>query len=179
MLRLVAAISVLAIGASAQADSTAPGPAPVSAAPPAPGLACKQPEYHQFDFWVGEWSVTEHDQPAGKSRIEAILQNCAIAEHWSGAQGSNGKSYNAYDPDLKQWQQFWVAESGTTLLLRGGLQGKAMVLEGDHHVAGAPRRERITWTPNADGSVRQLWEQSSDGGKSWTVAFDGLYRHPR
>jgi hypothetical protein len=23
--------------------------------------------------------------------------------------------------------------------------------------------------------VRQLWEQSSDGGATWTVAFDGTY----
>jgi hypothetical protein len=23
--------------------------------------------------------------------------------------------------------------------------------------------------------VRQLWESSSDGGRTWTVAFDGIY----
>ena len=33
-----------------------------------------------------------------------------------------------------------------------------------------------TWTPNPDGTVRQHWEISSDAGKSWTTAFDGLYR---
>ncbi len=109
------------------------------------------------------------DRPAGKSRIESILNHCSIAEHWSSARGGDGKSYNAYDAELKQWQQFWVSEGGTTLLL----------LEGEHRVGGAPRRERITWTPNEDSSVRQLWEQSSDGGKSWTPAFDGLYRRPR
>lgn len=38
---------------------------------------------------------------------------------------------------------------------------------------GRPRTERITWTPNADGTVRQHWEQSTDGGKTWTTAFDG------
>ena len=35
---------------------------------------------------------------------------------------------------------------------------------------------RITWTPNKDGTVRQLWEASTDQGKTWQVAFDGLYR---
>jgi hypothetical protein len=29
-------------------------------------------------------------------------------------------------------------------------------------------------TPNADGSVRQLWETSRDG-QTWSVLFDGLY----
>ena len=29
--------------------------------------------------------------------------------------------------------------------------------------------ERITWTPNADGTVRQHWQQSTDGGATWSV----------
>ena len=29
---------------------------------------------------------------------------------------------------------------------------------------------------NPDGTVRQLWETSSDKGTSWATAFDGLYR---
>jgi hypothetical protein len=35
---------------------------------------------------------------------------------------------------------------------------------------------KMTWTPNPDGTVRQLWEQSKDGGQAFTVLFDGLYR---
>jgi hypothetical protein len=34
---------------------------------------------------------------------------------------------------------------------------------------------RISWTPNADGTVRQLWEASKDDGGTWAVLFDGLY----
>lgn len=33
---------------------------------------------------------------------------------------------------------------------------------------------RITWTANDDGSVRQLWEVLQDG-KVTQVLFDGLY----
>jgi hypothetical protein len=36
-------------------------------------------------------------------------------------------------------------------------------------------RQRITWTPEGDG-LRQVWETSSDDGKTWEVAFDGQYR---
>ena len=51
-----------------------------------------------------------------------------------------------------------------------------MVLEGKTlDTAGKETRHRITWTPNADGSVRQLWE-STDAKGAWTVAFDGLYK---
>jgi hypothetical protein len=33
---------------------------------------------------------------------------------------------------------------------------------------------RITWSREADGTVRQVWEQSADA-KSWTTVFDGRY----
>jgi hypothetical protein len=39
---------------------------------------------------------------------------------------------------------------------------------------GAPQQQRLTFFRNADGTVRQLWESSSDG-KQWQSVFDGLY----
>jgi hypothetical protein len=60
--------------------------------------------------------------------------------------------------------------------LTGGLRDGSMVLEGK--TVGrdnAAVRQRITWTPQPDGRVRQLWEQSKDDGKTWTVGFDGRY----
>jgi hypothetical protein len=50
-----------------------------------------------------------------------------------------------------------------------------MVLSGDRPQAdGTVATDRITFTPNDDGSVRQHWETSTDG-KTWTTAFDGHY----
>jgi hypothetical protein len=135
------------------------------------------PESRQFDFWLGEWNVTNPaGKAAGQSRIEAIAGQAALLEHWTGAGGFTGKSLNAYNAAKKQWQQFWVDNTGGVLELGGGLVDGHMVLTGEHDVRGVHRTERITWTPNADGSVRQHWEQSADGGKTWTTAFDGLYR---
>jgi hypothetical protein len=53
-----------------------------------------------------------------------------------------------------------------------------MVMEGEmpNPRTGHMDRQRITWTPNPDGSVRQHWEASTDAGKTWTTSFDGLYR---
>jgi hypothetical protein len=157
-------------------------PPPTPAATPAPA-PCAGAERRQFDFWVGEWEVTgAKGQVVGHSRIESILGGCAIAEHWSSTTGNganDGKSYNIYNADLKRWEQYWVDASGSRLSLAGGLVDGNMVLEGRQDLPGKDgvhRRERITWTPNADGSVRQLWESSPDEGKSWTIAFDGLYR---
>lgn len=39
--------------------------------------------------------------------------------------------------------------------------------------------DRITWTPQEDGRVRQHWQMTNDGGKTWQVLFDGYYtRNP-
>jgi hypothetical protein len=35
---------------------------------------------------------------------------------------------------------------------------------------------RTTWRPLPDGGVRQTFESSPDGGKTWTASFDGFYK---
>jgi hypothetical protein len=161
------------------ADQTKPARLP----PP-----CAAAEHRQFDFWLGEWEVFgPKDKVVGHSRIESILNGCVIAEHWTNGGNppgaGDGKSFNSYNAQTKQWEQFWVDAQGGRLILAGGLKNGSMVLEGQQPVADAKtghfQRERITWTPNTDGSVRQLWESSTDDGAIWTVAFDGSYRHPK
>ena len=61
---------------------------------------------------------------------------------------------------------------------KGGLNDEgAMVLSNrntPYYVAGTTIN-RVTWTPNPDGSVRQHWQSSEDNGKTWSDVFDGLY----
>jgi hypothetical protein len=153
--------------------------------PPAPQPpACISAQYRQFDFWLGEWTVyNPAGKQAGENRIERIANGCALLENWRGSGGGDGKSLNIYDNGDGQWHQSWVDSSGSRLELAGGFANGAMVLQGstpDPQRAGAVIAQRITWRVNADNSVRQLWESSSDGGKTWTVAFDGKYvRKPK
>ena len=142
---------------------------------------CMDEAHRQFDFWIGEWEVTNPaGKPAGQSRIESRLNRCVIHEQWTGAGGSNGESFNIHNAATGQWEQFWVDNGGNRLYLKGGIRDGAMVLQGvqdrPNAKTGMTQHERISWTPNADGSVRQLWETSTDDGKTWAVAFDGLYR---
>ena len=145
---------------------------------PVPAKLCDTPEYRQFDFWVGDWDVTSNDQPAGTNSIHAIHNGCALQENWqgAGAGGISGSSFNIFDRASGKWHQTWVDASGTLLQLDGGLVGGSMVLTGSRPAAtGGTALHRISWTPNEDGSVRQLWEASQDEGASWNVLFDGLY----
>lgn len=138
--------------------------------------ACAVPENDAFDFWVGEWTVTNPaGQQVGENRITEILGNCVLLEEWTGRSGSVGKSFNIYDAARGVWHQTWVDNGGTLLQLDGRLENGAMVLMGERpDTAGRPILQRITWTPLPDGRVRQLWETSIDA-YTWAAVFDGFY----
>jgi len=141
---------------------------------PAP---CSTSEYRQFDFWAGSWNVfNPKGQQVGTNTIEPILGGCALRESWVGSGQGRGFSFNMYDRTTGRWHQTWVGNGGLLLLLDGGLAEDRMVLEGTTaNAQGGKTLHRITWTPVAADSVRQLWETSADEGKTWSVAFDGLY----
>jgi hypothetical protein len=140
---------------------------------------CVAPEYRQFDFWVGSWSVTTpKGQVAGTNRVEKVLGGCVLQEHWASANGGDGTSLNMWNAADSTWRQVWMDAGGNLLELQGKLVGQEMVLSGTRPTAGQPAVvtvDRITWTPLANGTVRQHWESSTDGGATWTTAFDGLY----
>ncbi len=138
--------------------------------------ACAGPEHRQFDFWVGEWEVSDAaGQLAGTNEIARVANGCGLSEYWRGAGGRNGTSLNWYDPGSRQWHQVWVG-LGLYLHLRGGLEGERMVLAGERVTLEGTVIDRISWMPLEPGRVRQLWEVSRDGGKNWQVVFDGTYK---
>jgi hypothetical protein len=145
-----------------------------------PPCACCHEKAKQFHYWVGEWEVTNpKGKVAGTNRIVLMEGNCVMQENWTAAGGGyTGTSYNFYNTSTGKWQQLWIDNQGGNLQLEGEWNGSAMILQNKptKNRQGQLQIDRITWTPNADGSVRQLWEVSTDGGAKWSVAFDGMYR---
>ncbi len=136
-------------------------------APPA-RLACDGPSYRQFDFWIGRWDVFAPDgRKVGSSVIEPVASGCALLENWTPMGPGSGKSLNSFDRRDGQWHQSWIDASGGRLDLAG--------TGGDGTMTLAAKGQRITWTANADGSVRQLWESWDEAKNAWVTAFDGRY----
>lgn len=155
--------------------------APQVAAEQAP--ACRSAEHRQFDFWVGRWDVFDGSSGdrVGSSVIESLYGGCALREHWS-QPGFSGGSLNAYSGADGQWHQTWVDQAGALREFTGGMQGAAMVLVARSRVRQAPDRPalvRMTFTPNADGSVRQYSDYSFDDGATWALRYDYVYRRAR
>lgn len=143
---------------------------------PSPTPACTDPEFHQFDFLVGKWTVKDaKGKELGKSEITRVSDGCAVCEHWHDANGPEGTSLNYYDRNDQQWHQDWVGGRGGILHLHGALRDGAMVLSGETRKGGKVTLHRITWSSLPNHTVEQNWEISTDDGASWNVAFLGYY----
>jgi hypothetical protein len=149
---------------------------------PPPG--CTAPEYRQFDYWVGDWEVTDSAGVTvyGTNNVTLEESSCVVHEHWAGSRGGTGQSFNYYDPRTRIWQQDWVASSaGSSLHLTGNLGDHGtMTLEADvPGPNGTTVHHKAQWIPQPDGRVRQYWRSTTDGGRTWSMVFDGWYRKKR
>jgi hypothetical protein len=168
--------AVALLAAAPLAAQTASSAAP----PPARPHVCAGAEFRTFDFWIGRWDVYG---PKGRlvahSLIESVYDGCGIRENWMPLGGAGGGSLSVYVPARKQWEQFWIDSGNTRALFTGGWNGSAMVIQGVWPTAPTNATgplTRMSYSRNADGSVRQFGENSADGGTTWTPSFDFTYR---
>ena len=95
------------------------------------------------------------------------------------SKGQTGTSYNFYNKSDQSWNQVYIDNFGTVLELKGNLINNEMVLESkkikstkaDFHYFN-----RITWSKQENGDVRQKWEIIGEDNKVIQVAFDGIYK---
>ncbi len=137
----------------------------------------KDPVRRHFDFWIGEWDVIVSGRKVGENNITLAEGGCAIHESYTTSGTFSGQSINYYNPMDKKWHQTWVASGGNVLDYTEVDKSEGMIqfVADFLNPAGQMLKSRLTFTANEDGSVRQLFENSSDGGKTWTAGFDGLY----
>lgn len=151
--------------------------APFASSPLSAQQPCSSSEYRQFDFWLGQWEILDADNKVvANSSIEKRQRGCVIHENYSTVTGYTGESLNIFDASRGVWHQTWMDLAGALLLIEGGLEDGKMVMGNEEtDEDGVMTRQRITWTPLADGTVRQHW-QVKVGDADWTDAFDGIYR---
>lgn len=137
--------------------------------------SCATAEYHQFDFWIGDWDTYDADKlhtKIARLHVDRILDGCVIREDYDQNDGHHGQSFNIYDSARKVWHQTWVTNRGELLVIEGQFENGAMVLTGTderRHV-----QVRGTWKPVSDG-VRETAVTSADG-KRWAPLFDIIFR---
>lgn len=165
------ALAVIALTSSMSGAAGAEAEAPTR---------CSTIEYRQLDFWIGDWDTFEMGDLSGPSiaraEIRPIIAGCALHERYEQSDGLVGDSILSFDPVRRQWQQTWLTNRGSIMVLWGELRDGALVLEGEVHLHdGATVLQRITWRAEGD-AVRESAVLSRDGGGHWEPAFDVLFR---
>lgn len=139
---------------------------------------CCTENHTKFDFWVGDWVVKDTlGNKVGENKIFKIQNKCAIKENWTSVTGSTGTSFNYYDRTDETWNQLWVDNQGSQLVLKGKPGKDKMVLK-SKLLKGQKvdfYYHQITWTLQKDGSVVQHWEVFDKNKKRLNSLFKGVY----
>jgi hypothetical protein len=140
---------------------------------------CGSAPFRQFDFFAGYWDTYDAGSPStvvARNKVTSILDGCVIREDYRQNDGMHGESLSIYDTARDQWHQTWVTNRGKLLQLDGHLTGDSMILTGTETAPdGTSSLLRGSWRPDA-GAVRETAERSTDGGKTWKLVFDIVFR---
>ena len=99
---------------------------------PKPYSCEEKQEHRQFDFWVGNWEVTDKagEQVYGHNSISKREAGCLLLEEWRSAGAHSGSSLNYYSPSDSQWHQLWVDNGASIIRYSGGMEDGSMVMRG-------------------------------------------------
>lgn len=149
---------------------------------------CSSPEYHQLDFWVGDWQVFDADtnRLVAFDRIEKHAEGCIIQQNLSFITDMYrrpgvkyrfaGMSINRFDGE--RWIQMWADNQWGAILMYGSLAADgSFVLTSV--VPSRSRDIKDTWEKQPDGSVRNLHFVAPAGSGRWKKYGDLIYRPNR
>ena len=155
------------------------------ARPAAPAPCVADSNYQRLAFWVGDWDVVDSTGAHyATERVRAVVGGCALTIEWSGRAGDRGLNLTGYDAKSGEWRQMYVSDQRfpTGAIVRKsdptyrgpGVRFIALT----EPEPGSLARSRITVMPMAgdDHRVMQLFENSSDGGKTWRTLFKAEHR---
>ena len=146
--------------------------------------ACAGPKYDQMDFWVGEWDlrsmIPDTTSESGwkiesaRNSVRKILDGCAIEENLDGSTIEwklLGKSFSAYQQSDGIWYQTWVDNSGSYMPFTGIFEEDRKIFRVERERDGKTFLSQMVFYNIRENSLTWDWEHSTDGGKTWNLAW--------
>ena len=148
--------------------------------------AASQPGLHDFDFFVGEWSVHHRQLKERLSgshewvEFEGTTSTRKIMGGWGNMDDNvldkPGGAYRAvtlraFDPATGQWSIWWLdgrtPSANLDPSVKGRFENGIGTFYADDTLKGKPIRVRFIWSHSSPSACH--WEQafSPDGGKTW------------
>jgi hypothetical protein len=134
-----------------------------------------------FDFWVGHWSLTwtgaDGKTEKGSNHIVKILDQKVIQENFEDSKDSfKGTSLTVYNPRKKSWHQAWADNQGGYFDFVGSVDGDKRIFSTQiKEVGSAMVIHRMVFHDIKTNTFTWDWQQSHDGGKSWTLQWRIYY----
>jgi len=136
---------------------------------------CTQAEFHQFDYWIGTWSVAgENQKKSADVTVTPILADCGLSEHWQsvqGGRGHDGYGVSTFNQSTQNWEYFWVASNGYTSFWTGRFSENAMNFVAAQPSPGAAALRHWVMKLLPDGRIEEVASSSQDDGKTWKVQY--------
>lgn len=148
---------------------------------------CREPDFDQFDFWVGNWDLSwPAEQMGGESgtigsgtnRVERVLGGCVIEENFATGDGNfRGHSVSVLDSRERVWRQTWVDSAGGYISLAGSYDGEKLELRTEPvEREGDLALNRMVFHAITETSLQWDWQGSRDGGETWVDLWNITYR---
>jgi hypothetical protein len=139
--------------------------------------ACAGGEHRQFDFWLGNWAVSNNGASVGKSKVDLALDQCLIVENWEGARNHSGENIVGYSPEDRRWYGMFADNEGRIHVFTEGkvAAGVAEFQGTSRGPNGEAVLNRMKIARSGADKVEETWEKSSDNGANWNVVYRGEY----
>lgn len=143
----------------------------------ADGRTAVDQESRQFDFWLGDWAISNpNGSGEASSRVYLALDQYLVVESWDDGRGHKGENLFAYSGDDKSWHGLFADNQGRVHAFTGKVtSGQAEFYGPSRDPKGETVLNRIRVVRIASDKVEQSWEKSEDNGTSWTAVFKGEY----
>ena len=174
LLSFAGLLAIVAVAFAVRTTAHQTQPTATQATAPA---RCASAEYHQLDFWIGDWDAYDVDDPkqAARLKVTPVVGGCALQEDYQQFDGMKGQSFSGYDANRGGWHQSWVTNGGTWLFMDGKMENGAMVLIAKIHKADKDSLMKSSWT-RQDANVRETATLSTDNGATWKPMFDMIFK---
>jgi hypothetical protein len=174
--QLCASLILLAVAASVTASAQE---APVPGAP----AEAQNDGRHDFDFFIGSWTVANRLQNgkgdwrefSTSTADRAFIDNMGNMDEMTLPKGHHGISLRFFDPQTKEWSIYW-AKSPTGVLetppVVGHFEnGVGKFYSDDVDADKKPVKVRYTWTHPAGNEAHWNMAFSHDAGATWELIW--------
>ena len=138
---------------------------------------CNTPESRRLDFWLGDWDLSYErngEVVHSRNRITKKLDGCVVLEEFAGGAGTKlqGMSVSIFDGATGRWKQTWVDNGSSYLDFDGRFEEGRAIFYRQFEQAGKTVQQRMVFQDIKADSLKWLWQQSTDAGKTWTTQWD-------